>query len=63
MVVILSMMLSYTTDVPNNSSSQRHTLQKRDYMHSISEVIIQNNDQHQYQQTTGLIKRLNNIQL
>ena len=29
-------------------SSQRHTLPKEEHMHSISEVIILNNDQHQH---------------
>ena len=49
------------------ASSKRHTLPKQDNMHSISEVIILNNYQHQNRkqqwQTTGLIQRLgNNIQ-
>ena len=40
----------------------RHALRNRAYIYSISGVIILNNDQHQhqkqYQQTTGLIKKL-----
>ena len=46
------------------ASSQRRTLPNRDYIYSVSEVTILNNDQHQrqkkqYQQTAGLILRLN----
>ena len=47
-----------------NPSSQQHISPNRDYIYSISEVIILNNDQHQhweyYKQTTVLIERLNN---
>ena len=41
-------------------SPQRHTLPKRDYTHSISEVIIiLNNDQHQHQKTISTNNRIN----
>ena len=65
---MLECIISNFHPISARTSSQWHTLPKRDYMHSISEVIILNNDQHQHkklqQQTTGLIQRLsNNIQL
>ena len=40
-------------------SSQRHTLPNRDYIYSISEVIILNNDQHQQQKITSTNNRIN----
>ena len=41
------------------ASSQQHTLPKRDNMHSISEVLIPNNDQHQLKKTATTNNRIN----
>ena len=41
------------------ASSQQHTLPKRDNMHSISEVLIPNNDQHQLNKTATTNNRIN----
>ena len=41
------------------ASSQRHTLPKQENMHSISEVIILNNDKHQHKKITWTNNRIN----
>ena len=43
----------------SNASSQRHTLPNREYVHSNSEVIIPNNDQHQHQKIISTNNRIN----
>ena len=46
-------LIIYTT------SSQRHTLPNREFIHSNSEVIILNNDQHQHQKIISTNNRIN----
>ena len=41
------------------ASSQRHTLPNREYVHSNSEVIILNIDQHQHQRIISTNNRIN----
>ena len=53
--------LFFTLSRPNTdkASSQRHTLPIWDCMHSISEVIILNNDQHQHQKIISTNNKIN----
>ena len=49
----------YHQECMGKPSSQRHTLPNQEYIHSNSEVIILNNDQHQHQKIISTNNRIN----